>query len=271
MAPGSHRVLAIVTDPVDSAEPIEELRRCADGSEVEVRVVVPAVEETVFRHVMGDVDGAAHKAEEVLEATLSALREKGVDAWGSVGDSDPVLAAEDALRDQPADEVLIFEHTDEQARWFENGLFERAQESLAPPLRMVVVESSDGAGSPDHVVEVEEAPAGIHETAERELENAYLPGLTPADFAGILAGIVGTIIVIILAAAASSSGEPTGWNAVAICVAIFTALINMAHVVGLTLFESVRYRGGFARFFRTLSLVGTPTAMLVNLLILILT
>jgi hypothetical protein len=44
----------------------------------------------------------------------------------------------------------------------------------------------------------------------------------------------------------------------------------MAHVVGLTLFESVRYHGGFAKFFRTLSLVGTPVAVLVNLLILLL-
>ena len=44
----------------------------------------------------------------------------------------------------------------------------------------------------------------------------------------------------------------------------------MAHVVGLTLFESVHYHGGFAKFFRTLSLVGTPAAVLTNLLILLL-
>jgi hypothetical protein len=43
----------------------------------------------------------------------------------------------------------------------------------------------------------------------------------------------------------------------------------MAHVVGLLLMESVRYRGGFARFFRTLSLVGTPAAVLLNLIILL--
>jgi hypothetical protein len=41
----------------------------------------------------------------------------------------------------------------------------------------------------------------------------------------------------------------------------------MAHVVGLTLFESVRYRGGFAKMFQRLSLVVTPTAVLVNLII----
>jgi hypothetical protein len=45
------------------------------------------------------------------------------------------------------------------------------------------------------------------------------------------------------------------------------ALINMAHVVGLTLLESVRYRGGWQRFFRNLSLTATPLAIAANLLL----
>ena len=44
----------------------------------------------------------------------------------------------------------------------------------------------------------------------------------------------------------------------AIGIAIATALVNMAHLVALTLFEAVRYRGGFAKFFRTVSLLGHP-------------
>jgi hypothetical protein len=87
----------------------------------------------------------------------------------------------------------------------------------------------------------------------------------------MVVGVLGTIVTIVLAAAAASGGGPeSGWKAVAIGIAIFTALINMAHVVGLTLFETVRYRGGFAKFFRTLALVGTPMAILANLLILLL-
>jgi len=257
---------------VAGGEPIGELRRGAAGSEVEVRVIVPAVEETAFRHLMGDVDGPAHRAEDTLEATLGALRESGVDAWGSVGDADPILAAEDALRDQPADEVLIFERATDQARWFEDGLFERAQESLAPPLRMVVIERGDGEASAEHVLEVETAGLGTVSPQRAEVGSAYVPGISPTDFAGILAGILGTIVVIVLAAAAAGkAGSDTGWTAVAIGIAIFTALINMAHVVGLALFESVGYHGGFARFFRTLSLIGTPGALVANLLILVLT
>jgi hypothetical protein len=42
------------------------------------------------------------------------------------------------------------------------------------------------------------------------------------------------------------------------------ALVNMAHVVGLVLFESVGERGAAQRFFRNLSLVATPLAVVVN-------
>lgn len=262
------RLLAIVTDPLEGREPIEELRREANGDGIEVRLVVPAVPETAFRDLMGDIDEPAKHAHDVLDASLATLRRQGIAASGEVGDSDPVLAAQDALRQAPADEVLIFEHGGENTPWFESGLFERAQEELEPPLRMVVVEPTTDGG---HVVDVERASAGTENLeADREVDTSYFPGLSRSDLFGIVVGIVGTIVTIVLAAAvASGPGPEAGWKAVAIGIAIFTALINMAHVVGLTLFESVRYRGIFARFFHTLSLVGTPGAVLANLLILL--
>jgi len=266
----SRRLLVIVPDALQAGEEIDEIRRAADGGGTELRIVVPAVEATAFRHTMGDVDEPKQEAEERLRASLESLRSSGIEASGEVGDPDPVQAASDALLKAPADEVLIFEREKDQARWFEEGLFERAQASLEPPLRMVVVHSGDADG--EHVVAVEEAGAGTDAKDEDDLEiSENLPPLSTRDLAGILSGIVGTIATIVLAAAvASGPGPESGWKAVAIGIAIFTALINMAHVVGLTLFESVRYRGGFATFFRTLSLVGTPAAILVNLAILIL-
>ncbi|MET0557799.1 MAG: hypothetical protein ABW065_03900 [Solirubrobacterales bacterium] len=268
------RLLAIITDPLEGPEPLEEIRRATAGGDggVEVRLVVPAVPETRFRDVMGDVDEPAEHAHEVLDASLRSLRREGISASGEVGDSDPVLAAEDALRQAPADEVLIFEHAGKQAPWFENGLFERAQEHLEPPLRIVLIEH--GGGGADHVVGVERTGAGTkHPDAGAEIGGAYFPALSRGDLVGIVVAIVGTIATIILAAAVAgeSSGPESGWKAVAIGIAIFTTLINMAHVVGLTLFESVRYRGGFAKLFHKLSMIGTPGAVLANLLILLLT
>jgi hypothetical protein len=266
-AAGSHRLLAIVTDTLEGSAPLEEFSRQGNGSGVEVRVIVPAVEASAFRHTLGDIDEPRRQAEERLEAALEALRRDGIEASGLVGDPDPVQAAQDALLEAPADEILIFEHEEQQARWFEEGMFDRAQASLEPPLRMVVVHSGDAGG--DKVVAVEEAGAGTSRKEEDEIAiSENMPRLSRHDLIGIFVGIFGTIVAIVLAAvAASGDGPEAGWKAVAMAIAVAAALVNMAHVVGLTLFESVRYRGGFAKFFGNLSLIGTPTAVLINLVI----
>lgn len=266
----TRNLLAIVTDSLEGPEEVKEITSRANGDGLRVRVITPAVEANAFRHTMGDIDEPKREAEQRLQASLAALRRENVEASGEVGDPDPIQAAEDALREEPADEILIFEHVEGQARWFEDGLFEKAKQQLEPPLHLVVVDA-DGGDSP-HVVEVEEAGRGT--TAidhDKEVGSAYLPNLSRSDFAGMVIGIVGTIVAAILAAAAAAgSDSESGWQAAAILIAIGLALVNLAHVVGLTLFETVRYRGGFAKFFRTLALVATPAAVLANLLILLL-
>lgn len=264
------RVIAVVTDELHGAEPMEHIRAHANGEGVEVRVVVPAVEANPLEHTLGDIDGPRQRAEERLERALEVLRQSDVQVSGEVGDPDPVQAAQDALLKAPADEVLIFEHCESQAQWYDNGLLERAQESIEPPLRMVFLETTDG--QPDHVINVEETGAGtVNPLADKEFSGgAYVPGMTRADLAGMTAGILGTIIVAVLAAAvAANSSTKSGWAAVAILIAIGVALANLAHVVGLTLFESIQYRGGFAKFFRTLALTITPAAIVINTAILI--
>jgi hypothetical protein len=264
----AHRLLAIVTDALEGPEPIEEIRRAGNGAGGEVRVVVPAVEASAFQHTLGDIDGPKRRAEERLRASLERLSDAGVAASGEVGDPDPVQAAQDALLKAPADEVVIFEHEAAQARWFEEGLFERAKASLDPPLRMVVLHTGDADG--EHVVAVEERGAGAAGRKEEEVAlSENLPRFSSQDLIGIVVAIVGTIAAAVLAAVAASSGSgpDAGWKAVAIAIAAATALVNLAHVVGITLFESVHYRGGFAKLFRTLSQVGTPLAVLINLAI----
>lgn len=267
----SRRVVAILTDNLHGSEPVEEILANADQEGVELRVVVPATEANALRHTLGDIDEPKHEAEQRLERALDTLRANGIEVSGEVGDPDPVQAAQDALLKSPADEVLIFEHCEEQSKWYEEGLLEKAQEGIEPPLRVVVVETGDD-DHPDHVVNVEETGRGtINPIADKEVGGgAYIPGMTRSDFAGIVAGIVGTVIVAVLAAAvAGGSGHESGWEAVAILIAIGVALANLAHVVGITLFETVAYRGGFAKFFRTLALVFTPVAIVVNTAILV--
>jgi hypothetical protein len=50
-------------------------------------------------------------------------------------------------------------------------------------------------------------------------------------------------------------------------IAGIAALVNLAHVVGLVLFQSLRYRGFWERSFAWMSLIGTPIAIVISLLL----
>jgi hypothetical protein len=259
----------LATDELTGPELIGELRRHLEdeGRMAEVVVIAPAFEKTPFHHALGDVDAASIEARRRLETSIDELRRAGFSALGEIGDSDPLVAAEDGLRLFPADEVLIVAHAEDQARWFEDSLFERARESLYPPLHMVTVRRDDDGGEP-RLAGVEEAGPGrkLPADADRELTlSPNLPRFSRGDLLGIGLAVVGTIVAIVLAATGPGSDSAAG--AAQILIAMSLALINMAHVVGLTLLESVRYRGGWQRFFRNLSLTATPLAIAANLLL----
>jgi hypothetical protein len=83
--------------------------------------------------------------------------------------------------------------------------------------------------------------------------------------------ILGTILLGVLASKGVADSHGNGNDheegrlgaeaAAALLIALGMALINLAHVVGLFLFQSVRYEGIFSRFFARLSLIGTPIAL----------
>jgi hypothetical protein len=263
------RILVLATDEIAGSELIDEFRHHLRGDRAgaDVLVVVPAAERTPFLHALGDVDGAAMEAKKRLRTSIEGLRRAGVSALGEIGDSDPLIAAEDALLRYPADEVLIVAHAEDQTRWFEEGLIERAKESLDPPLRMVTVRRVEGDGVP-HLAGVEEAGPGREPAPQdgHDLEiSSNLPVFSRGGLAGMAMAVIGTIAVIVLAAV--GPGPDSTGGAAQILIAMAVALVNMAHVVGLTLLESVHYRGGWQRFFRSLSLTVTPVAIVVNGLI----
>jgi hypothetical protein len=161
-------VLILLTDELTEPDLIEELRgRLFDGPR-RIVLVAPAVEETLIHHALSDVDTATRQARRRLESSLAELRRHGISALGKVGDSDPVVAAEDALREYPADEILIVAHADDQARWFEAGLFERAREALYPAVRMVTVRREEDGGKA-HLDEIKESGPGRKPAASDEM------------------------------------------------------------------------------------------------------
>lgn len=260
------RIVVVATEPLSDPELLDELRRSIPANGSKVIVVAPAVERSAFHHALGDVDTATREARRNLDDSLAALHGRGIAALGEVGDSDPVVAAADVLRQYPADEVLIVAHSDDQARWFENGLFERAREALYPPIRLIAVRHEpDGEA---HVTQTKRSKAGHDPPADvhHEVEiSDNLPRFNRGDLVGMVLGVVGTIVAILLAATGPSPSSAAG--AAQILIAMAIALVNMAHVVAILLLESVHYRGGWQRFFRNLSLVGTPAAVVANLLL----
>jgi len=97
-----------VEDPSDVARIVRaaELNGGETASTAEVVVLVPARIGFLDRWA-SDVEGARHKAQEALVATVAALAKAGVAAEARVGDEDVVQAVEDVLQSYPATEVVL--------------------------------------------------------------------------------------------------------------------------------------------------------------------
>ncbi|MFL5781908.1 MAG: hypothetical protein ACJ760_11395 [Thermoleophilaceae bacterium] len=132
------KILAVVSEPV-SADALKSLIGEQGAQDAEVLVVAPALQ-SKRRFFLADPDPAIERAEQVQEETVERLDEEGVDAAGDTGESDPLLAIQDALQTFQADEIVLFTHPDGSANWLEEGLVEEAQERFEPPVRHLVVE-----------------------------------------------------------------------------------------------------------------------------------
>ena len=117
----------------------EEIRRRSEGYDEQVLVICPALN-SPLRHWASDEDGARVQAQERLNASLTQLREAGVDAKGEVGDAEPLQAMEDALRLFGADEIIISTHPEGRSHWLERGIVDAAKQRFAVPITHVVVD-----------------------------------------------------------------------------------------------------------------------------------
>ena len=87
-----------------------------------------------------DEDPARADAQSRLDASLSRLVDAGVSARGEIGDGDPLQALEDALREFPADEIVVSTHPPGRSHWLEQGVVEQARQRYDVPITHVVVD-----------------------------------------------------------------------------------------------------------------------------------
>ena len=72
-----------------------------------------------------DEDPARAVAQERLGATLQRLEEIGIEATGDVGDVDPLVAVEDAVRLFRPTEIVVSTHPEGRSNWLERGVVRR--------------------------------------------------------------------------------------------------------------------------------------------------
>lgn len=135
---GAHRILVVANETIERRALLDEVAgRAEKRSRSEILLVCPALAETRLQHLASDIDGARGEAGRRLERSLVALRGRGVNATGVVGDEDPVAAATDALAVFGADEVIVSTHAPERSRWLERGAVEQIRATVDVPVHHV--------------------------------------------------------------------------------------------------------------------------------------
>jgi hypothetical protein len=134
---GERHILVVATTQLTG----EELRRelTARGGAVELDVLAPILASRAH-HWASDVDREREEARKRLEGSLEWAAAQGFAAKGEVGDSDPMTAIEDELRDFGADEVIIAMRSGEHRSWLASRMLAHLARELDMPVRDIVVD-----------------------------------------------------------------------------------------------------------------------------------
>ena len=131
-------LLVLASDPVDASQ----VRSALDGEDIEgaqVLVVSPAVNSSPLAFWVSDSDEAIADAESAAKETAAALSAEGARTRATTGESEPLLALQDALATFPADRILVFVREGDQARYREDDIVGQAQQRFGVPVTEVAV------------------------------------------------------------------------------------------------------------------------------------
>src|SRR4051794_78182 len=145
-SPAPMKLLVLATDPV-GADDVRSALPDADLEGSEVLVVSPAVNESPVAFWVSDSDEAIAEAESAAEQTAAALREGGARARGKTGESEPLVALQDALATYEADRVLVFVREEDGARYREEDVLGEARRRSGGPVPETA-RGPAGAGAP---------------------------------------------------------------------------------------------------------------------------
>ena len=180
-------LLVVTASGVDTDALRGELRRHVGEETARVRVVGAASRISRLDWLMNDEDAERAEAQE-MAAQLADAVGGDVEAEAELGDSDPVQAAEDALRTFPADEILLVTQPGDRKDWLEEGAAREAFDRFGLPVTHLVVgaagEQTEAIRSPASTPSLE-----TRDDREREVARAQSPR-TPAFLLGSVATLV---------------------------------------------------------------------------------
>ena len=133
------RILVVTTAPARMESLRSRVHARAGSEDAEVRVVAPAAEISRLDWLTNDEQEARAEASELAVDVGLAVAPDAASVDAEVGDTDPVQAIEDALREFPADELVLVTHPDEDAGWLEEGTAEEALARFDLPVTHLVV------------------------------------------------------------------------------------------------------------------------------------
>jgi GABA permease len=136
----TRRILVVANQTAAGRELREEIGNRCRGRKCAVMLVSPALVGSRAERWASDIDEGLDLARVRMDRSVKALREVGLEVRAEVGDPDPNMAIEDALRVFPADEIVISTLPPEQSRWLEHEVVERTRREVELPMTHVIVD-----------------------------------------------------------------------------------------------------------------------------------
>jgi hypothetical protein len=130
------RYLVVANQTLGGEHLIEKVRQCMEDGPCGFHIVVPATPSG--EHLTWTEGEAVAIAQDRLNRALMRFEELGADASGEVGDRNPMLAVEDALRDGQFDEIILSTLPPGVSRWLKLDLPSRVASHFGLPVTHLV-------------------------------------------------------------------------------------------------------------------------------------
>jgi hypothetical protein len=133
------RILVVANKTAESPELLEALK--SKGPEHQYVLVVPASGGVLEK--AADPDAAREHTQPHLDAALEKLRAEGLTVEGTIGDSDPVAAVQDAVNFAEFDEIVISTLPLRASKWLKLDLPSKAQRASGLPVTHIETKQHD--------------------------------------------------------------------------------------------------------------------------------